>query len=76
MADRINPAVVRAVASIIPALSLIAYLVALWGVLVVAGVVIGLVINLVRLFDRAGIFAVGPRSLDRLTSRGTTCGWT
>ena len=64
MADRINPAVVCAVASIIPALSLIAYLVAPAGVLVVAGVAIGLVINLVRPFYRAGIFAVGPRSLD------------
>jgi MFS family permease len=64
MADRINPAAVCAVASIIPALSLIAYLVAPAGVLVVAGVAIGLVINLVRPFYRAGIFAVGPRSLD------------
>ena len=64
MADRVNPAVVCAVASIIPALSLIAYLVAPAGLLVVAGVAIGLVINLVRPFYRAGIFAVGPRSLD------------
>jgi hypothetical protein len=64
MADRINPAVVCAVASIIPALSLIAYLVAPAGLLVVAGVAIGLVINLARPFYRAGIFAVGPRSLD------------
>jgi MFS family permease len=64
MADRINPAVVCAVASIVPALSLIAYLVAPAGLLIVAGVAIGLVINLVRPFYRAGIFAVGPRSLD------------
>jgi hypothetical protein len=64
MADRINPAVVCAVASIVPALSLIAYLVAPAGLLVVAGVAIGLVINLARPFYRAGIFAVGPRSLD------------
>ena len=42
MADRINPAVVCAVASIVPALSLIAYLVAPAGLLVVAGVAIGL----------------------------------
>jgi hypothetical protein len=63
MADRINPAVVCAVASVVPALSLIAYLVAPAGLLVVAGVAIGLVINLVRPFYRAGIFAVGPRSL-------------
>jgi hypothetical protein len=64
MADRINPAVVCAIASIIPALSLIAYVVAPVGLLVVAGVAIGLVINLARPFYRAGIFAVGPRSLD------------
>jgi hypothetical protein len=64
MADRVNPAVVCAVASIIPALSLIAYLVAPAGLLVVAGLAIGLVINLARPFYRAGIFAVGPRSLD------------
>ena len=36
MADRINPAVVCAVASLIPALSLVAYLVAPAGLLVVA----------------------------------------
>jgi hypothetical protein len=64
MADRINPAVVCALASIVPALSLIAYLVAPAGLLVMGGVAIGLVINLVRPFYRAGIFAVGPRSLD------------
>jgi hypothetical protein len=63
MADRINPAMVCAVASIIPALSLIAYLVAPAGLLVV-GFAIGLIVNLVRPFYRAGIFAVGPRSLD------------
>jgi MFS family permease len=63
MADRLNPAVVCAVASIVPALSLIAYLAAPAGLLVVAGVAIGLIINLVRPFYRAGIFAVGPRSL-------------
>jgi hypothetical protein len=63
LADRINPAVVCAVASIVPALSLIAYLVAPAGLLVAAGVAIGLVINLARPFYRAGIFAVGPRSL-------------
>jgi hypothetical protein len=64
LADRINPAVVCAVASIVPALSLIAYLVAPAGLLVAAGVAIGLIINLARPFYRAGIFAVGPRSLD------------
>jgi MFS family permease len=64
LADRINPAVVCAVASIVPALSLIAYLVAPTGLLVAAGVAIGLIINLARPFYRAGIFAVGPRSLD------------
>jgi hypothetical protein len=64
MADRVNPAVVCAVASIVPALSLIAYLIAPAGLLVVGGVAIGLIVNLVRPFYRAGIFAVGPRSLD------------
>jgi hypothetical protein len=64
MADRVNPTVVCAVASIVPALSLIAYLVAPAGLLVVGGIAIGLIINLVRPFYRAGIFAVGPRSLD------------
>jgi len=64
MADRFNPAVVCAVASVVPALSLIAYLVAPAGLLVVGGLAIGLIINLVRPFYRAGIFAVGPRSLD------------
>jgi hypothetical protein len=63
MADRANPAVVCAVASIIPALALMGYLVAPAG-LVVMGIAIGLIVNLVRPFYRAGIFAVGPRSLD------------
>ena len=63
IADRVNPAVVCAVASIIPALALLAYLVAPAGLLVV-GVAIGLIVNLARPFYRAGIFAVGPRSLD------------
>lgn len=64
MADRINPAVLCAVASIIPALSLIAYLVAPTALLVIGGIAVGLVINLARPFYRAGIFAVGPRSLE------------
>lgn len=64
MADRINPAVLCAVASLVPALSLIAYLVAPAGLLVLGGLAVGLVINLARPFYRAGIFAVGPRSLD------------
>ncbi|HTI75234.1 MAG TPA: hypothetical protein VL634_09580 [Mycobacterium sp.] len=64
LADRFNPAVVCAVASLVPALSLIAYLVAPAGLLVAAGIAIGLIVNLVRPFYRAGIFAVGPRSLD------------
>jgi len=63
MADRVNPAVVCAVASIVPALSLIAYLVAPAGLVVMGGVAIGLIVNLIRPFYRAGIFAVGPRSL-------------
>ncbi len=63
MADRVNPAVVCAVASIVPALALMGYLVAPAG-LVVTGIAIGLIVNLVRPFYRAGIFAVGPRSLD------------
>ena len=46
-----------------PRSALLAYLVAPAGLLVV-GVAIGLIINLVRPFYRAGIFAVGPRSLD------------
>ncbi|HET7665081.1 MAG TPA: MFS transporter [Mycobacterium sp.] len=62
MADRVNPAVVCAVASIVPALALMGYLVAPAG-LVVLGIAIGLIVNLVRPFYRAGIFAVGPRSL-------------
>lgn len=62
MADRVNPAVVCAVASIVPALALMGYLVAPAG-LVVMGIAIGLIVNLVRPFYRAGIFAVGPRSL-------------
>ena len=64
LADRVNPAVVCAVASLVPALSLLAYLVAPAGLLVVAGIAIGVVINFARPFYRAGIFAVGPRSLD------------
>ena len=48
MADRVNPAVLCALASVVSALSLIAYLIAPVGLLVVAGVAIGLVINLVR----------------------------
>jgi hypothetical protein len=63
IADRINPAVVCAIASIVPALSLLAYLVAPAGLMVV-GFAIGLIVNLARPFYRAGIFAVGPRSLD------------
>lgn len=63
LVDRLNPAVVCAVAAVVPALSLLAYLVAPAGLLVAAGVAIGLIVNLVRPFYRAGIFAVGPRSL-------------
>ena len=63
MADRINPAVVCAVASIVPALALMGYLVAPTG-LVMMGIAVGLIVNLVRPFYRAGIFAVGPRSVD------------
>ena len=76
MADRVNPAVVCAVASIVPALSLIAYLVAPAGLLVVAGVAIGLIVNLVRPFYRAGIFAVGPRSLDPVDLPRYNMRWT
>ena len=63
VADRINPALVCAVASVIPALALLGYLVTPAG-LVAAGIAIGLIVNLVRPFYRAGIFAAGPRSVD------------
>jgi MFS family permease len=63
VADRVNPAVVCAVASVIPALALLGYLVTPAG-LVVMGIAIGLIVNLVRPFYRAGIFAVGPLSVD------------
>jgi MFS family permease len=63
VADRVNPALVCAVASIVPALALMGYLVAPVG-LVVMGIAIGLIVNLARPFYRAGIFAVGPRSVD------------
>ena len=63
LADRVNPAAVCAVASVVPALALMGYLVAPAG-LVVMGIAIGLIVNLVRPFYRAGIFAIGPRSLD------------
>ena len=63
IADRVNPAVVCAIASIVPAVALLAYLVVPAGLLVV-GVAVGLIVNLARPFYRAGIFAVGPRSLD------------
>ena len=63
VADRVNPAVVCAVASIVPALALMGYLVAPAG-LVVMGIAIGLIVNLARPFYRAGIFAVGPLSVD------------
>ncbi len=62
LADRVNPAVVCTVASIDPARALMGYLVAPAG-LVVVGIAIGLIVNLIRPFYRAGIFAVGPRSL-------------
>ncbi|MEO3756846.1 hypothetical protein ABGB19_00940 [Mycobacterium sp. B14F4] len=62
VADRVNPAVVCAVASVIPALALLGYLVTPAG-LVAVGIAIGLIVNLVRPFYRAGIFAVGPRSV-------------
>lgn len=76
IADRFNPAMVCAVASIIPALSLIAYLVAPAGLLVVGGFAIGLIVNLVRPFYRAGIFAVGPRSLDPVDLPRYNMRWT
>ena len=63
VADRVNPAVVCAVASVVPALALMGYLVAPVG-LVLMGIAIGLIVNLARPFYRAGIFAVGPRSVD------------
>lgn len=76
LADRFNPAVVCAVASIVPALSLFAYLVAPAGLLVVGGVAIGLIVNLARPFYRAGIFAVGPRSLDPADLPAYNMRWT
>ena len=75
MADRVNPAVVCAVASILPALALMGYLAAPAG-LVVMGVAIGLIVNLVRPFYRAGIFAVGPRSLDPVDLPRYNMRWT
>ena len=63
LADRVNPAVVCAVASMVPALALMGYILAPAG-LVIMGIAIGLIVNLIRPFYRAGIFAVGPRSLD------------
>lgn len=64
LADRCNPAAVCALASLVPALALSAYLVAPAGLLIAAGVGVGVIVNLARPFYRAGIFAVGPRSLD------------
>jgi hypothetical protein len=75
MADRINPAVVCAVASIVPALALMGYVVAPAG-LVIMGVAIGLIVNLIRPFYRAGIFAVGPRSLDPVDLPRYNMRWT
>lgn len=63
MVDRVNPAVVCAVASLVPALGLLAYLFAPVG-LVLVGIAVGVVVNLARPFYRAGIFAAGPRSLN------------
>ena len=62
LADRVNPAVVCAVASVIPALALLGYLVTPAG-LVAVGIAIGLIVNMARPFYRAGIFAAGPRSV-------------
>ena len=62
MADRVNPALVCAVASMVPALSLIAYLIAPAGLLVVGGVAIGLIINIVGPPDTSvGLRAVVSR---------------
>lgn len=76
VADRFNPAAVCAVASIVPAVSLIAYLAAPTGLLVAAGVAIGLIVNLARPFYRAGIFAVGPRSLPKAELPRYNMRWT
>jgi hypothetical protein len=75
MADRINPAVVCAVASMVPALALMGYVVAPAGLLIM-GVAIGLIVNLIRPFYRAGIFAVGPRSLDPVDLPRYNMRWT
>lgn len=64
LADRCNPAAVCAMASFVPALALFGYLVAPAGLLIAAGVAVGIIVNLARPFYRAAIFAVGPRSLD------------
>jgi hypothetical protein len=75
LADRVNPAVVCAVASIVPALALLGYLVVPAG-LVVMGIAVGLIVNLVRPFYRAGIFAVGPRSLRQADLARYNMRWT
>lgn len=75
VADRVNPATVCAVASIVPALALMGYLVAPAG-LVIMGIAIGLIVNLIRPFYRAGIFAVGPRSLDPVDLPRYNMQWT
>ncbi len=75
VADRVNPALVCAVASILPALALMGYLVAPAG-LVIMGIAIGLIVNLIRPFYRAGIFAVGPRSVDAVDLPRYNMRWT
>ncbi|WP_142392603.1 MFS transporter [Mycobacterium sp. 3519A] len=75
VADRVNPAVVCAVASIVPGLALMGYLVAPAG-LMVMGIAVGLIVNLIRPFYRAGIFAVGPRSLHQTDLPRYNMRWT
>lgn len=76
LADRFNPAIVCAVASIVPALSLVGYLVAPVSLMIAGGVAVGLIVNLARPFYRAGVFAVGPRSLDQADLPRYNVRWT
>ncbi|WP_141746470.1 MULTISPECIES: MFS transporter [unclassified Corynebacterium] len=62
LSDRINAALLCMWAALLAAVSLCVYL-SIPGTLSSAGIALGLAINILRPFYRAGIFAAGPRSV-------------
>ncbi|MDO4632134.1 MAG: hypothetical protein Q4A82_07630 [Corynebacterium sp.] len=62
LSDKVNAALLCMWASLLASLSLIAY-VAFLNAIPTAAIILGIAINILRPFYRAGIFAAGPRTI-------------